>query len=67
MDKKRVVIDLARQSIEAKEDHLTLHLINTDTKYDEQYLNSLILKAKTHWKNINPDEWLHDLRGDYDT
>ncbi len=43
-----------------------LHLIDFEPKYDDQYLNSLIHKAKNNWKGINPDNWLNNLRGEYD-
>ena len=29
-------------------------------------MNSLIKKANKSWNNINPDEWLLDLRGGYE-
>ena len=35
-------------------------------KFDKDYLNSLIKKANKSWKNINPDEWLSNLRGGYE-
>ncbi len=36
-------------------------------KYDEEYLKSLRDKAKKAWLgNINPDEWLREVRGGYD-
>lgn len=43
-----------------------LELIDYDPKFDHIYLNSLIQKAKKDWNKINPDEWLVDLRGEYE-
>lgn len=44
-----------------------LELIDYHPKYDEKYLSSLRDKAKKSWLgNINPDEWLKQLRGGYD-
>lgn len=43
-----------------------LELIDYNPKFDQSYLNSLILRAKNSWKNINPDEWLLDIRGGYE-
>ena len=44
-----------------------LELIDYHPKFDSDYLNSLIKKAKKSWNNINPDEWLLNLRGGYET
>lgn len=33
------------------------------SKFDGAYLDSLIEKSKGNWKDINPDEWVNDLRG----
>jgi len=36
-------------------------------EYDEEYLKSLRDKAKKSWPaDINPDEWLKEVRGGYD-
>ena len=43
-----------------------LELIDYNPKFDKTYLNSLIEKAKKSWKNINPDEWILDIRGSYE-
>lgn len=43
-----------------------LELINYNPKFDSDYLNSLIKKAKKSWKGINTDDWLKNLRGDYE-
>jgi hypothetical protein len=40
--------------------------VNYSPKYDEAYLDNLILKANETWKDVNPDEWLHEIRGDYE-
>ncbi len=35
--------------------------------YDENYLNSLINKAKSSWSDVgDADEWLRELRGGTD-
>ncbi|MBN1950819.1 MAG: hypothetical protein JW801_06420 [Bacteroidales bacterium] len=68
--KKFGVRAIGKQNIETGEiDKRTLTLIQLldfEPKYDDQYLNSLIHKAKNNWKGINPDEWLDNLRGGYD-
>ena len=43
-----------------------IELIDYQPKFDNDYLNSLIKKAKNIWKNVNPDEWLFNLRGGYE-
>ena len=43
-----------------------IELIDYDPKFDSDYLNDLISKAKKSWKGINPDEWLLNLRGGYE-
>ena len=43
-----------------------IELIDYQPKFDNDYLNSLIKKAKDGWKNINADEWLLNLRGGYE-
>jgi len=59
-----------KQSIETGEidtKSLTLiKLIDYSPKFDNDYLNNLISKAKKNWKEINPDEWLFNLRGGYE-
>ncbi len=59
-----------KQNIETGEiDTKTLsliELIDYNPKFDSAYLNSLIKKAKNSWKDINPDEWLLNLRGGYE-
>ncbi len=59
-----------KQNIETGEiDKKTLRLIQLvdfQAKYDDDYLQSLIHKAKKNWNGINPDEWLQNLRGGYD-
>lgn len=61
---------IGKQNIETGEiDNRTLkliQLISFEPKYDDEYLKSLIHKAKNNWKGINPDEWLNNLRGGYD-
>lgn len=43
-----------------------LELIDYQPKFDNEYLNSLIKKAKKSWNHINTDEWLYNLRGGYE-
>jgi hypothetical protein len=43
-----------------------VELIDYHPRFDSDYLNSLIKKAKKSWRNINPDEWLLNLRGGYE-
>lgn len=43
-----------------------IELIDYNPKFDNDYLNQLISKAKQSWKGINPDEWLIELRGGYE-
>jgi hypothetical protein len=43
-----------------------IELIDYQPKFDNDYLNSLIKKARHSWKNVNPDEWLLNLRGGYE-
>jgi hypothetical protein len=43
-----------------------IELIDYQPKFDNDYLHSLIKKAKKSWKNIHPDEWLFNLRGGYE-
>lgn len=61
---------IGKQNIETGEiDKKTLsllELIDFSPKYDDNYLNSLINKARHNWKNINADDWLSNLRGSYD-
>lgn len=43
-----------------------LEFIDYHPKFDQEYLNRLISKAKKNWSEINPEEWLYDLRGEYE-
>jgi hypothetical protein len=43
-----------------------LELIDYKPKFDSDYLNSLIKKAKKSWNNINTDDWLFNLRSGYE-
>ncbi len=43
-----------------------LELVNYNPRYDSEYLDSLISRAKKSWKGVNTDEWLNNLRGDYE-
>lgn len=45
-----------------------VELIDYQPKYDEAYLKTLREKAKKNWLGeINPDVWLKEIRGGYDT
>lgn len=47
---------------------LTLvELIDYQPKFDSDYLDSLIMKAKKSWANVDADEWLFNVRGEYET
>lgn len=44
-----------------------IELVDYHPKYDENYLKGLRDKAKQSWLgNINPDDWLKEIRGGYD-
>ena len=43
-----------------------LELIDYNPKFDSDYISSLILKAKKNWKGVVADDWLNNLRGDYE-
>lgn len=44
-----------------------VELVDYQPKYDEQYLKSLRDKAKKNWlESIDADNWLSEIRGDYD-
>ncbi len=44
-----------------------IELVDYQPKYDESYLKLLRDKAKKSWLgNINPDNWLKEIRGGYD-
>ncbi len=43
-----------------------IELIDYNPQFDEAYLNSLIKSAKENWKDIDPEEWLLKLRGEYE-
>ena len=60
---------VGKQNIQTGEiDRSSLKLIefvDFSPKYDDKYLKGLILKAKGNWKNIDPDLWIDQIRGDY--
>jgi hypothetical protein len=62
---------VGKQNIQTGEiDKSSLKLIgfvDFSPKYDDKYLKGLILKAKNNWKNIDPDLWIDQIRGGYDT
>jgi len=43
-----------------------IELIDYHPVFDADYLSGLIAKAKKSWQNIRTDDWLNDLRGDYE-
>lgn len=43
-----------------------IELIDYNPKFNDDYINQLISKAKKNWKGVNPDEWLLNLRGGYE-
>ena len=45
-----------------------IELIDYNPSFDEDYLKNLRSKAKNSWLNkINPDEWLRQIRGNYES
>ena len=68
--KKYGVRALGKQNIETgdldKSSLTLLELIDYSPKFDQTYLNSLIKKAKSRWADVDPDEWLSEIRGDYE-
>ncbi len=45
-----------------------IELIDYNPTFDEEYLKSLRAKAKKSWlKDINPDDWLRQIRGNYES
>ncbi|MDX1542732.1 MAG: hypothetical protein R3214_02215 [Christiangramia sp.] len=43
-----------------------LELIDYNPKFDDDYLKTLITKAKNNWSGINADDWLLNMRGGYE-
>ena len=68
--RKFAVRVVGKQNIQTGEiDKSSLKLIgfiDFSPKYDDNYLKGLILKAKSNWKNIDPDLWIDQIRGGYD-
>lgn len=52
--------EIEQQSLEL------IELIDIQKKYDEDYLDRLIERATASWKDVDADEWLHELRGGYE-
>lgn len=44
-----------------------VELIDYNPKFDNDYLKTLINKAKNNWKGINADDWLLNMRGGYES
>src|SRR5690606_5441334 len=42
-----------------------IELLDYNSSFDEDYLNSLIAKASKTWKGIDAEVWLDEIRGDY--
>lgn len=61
---------IGKQQVESGEidtSSLTLiELIDIQHKYEESYLDQLIEQATGHWEGVNADDWLNDLRGNYE-
>lgn len=59
-----------KQNIETGEidtrSFILVELINYQPKFDKDYLNSLIKNAKRSLKDINSDDWVLKLRGEYE-
>lgn len=43
-----------------------IELIDYSAEFDAHYLEQLINKAKKHWIGVDPDSWLHEIRGAYE-
>lgn len=43
-----------------------VELINYEPKYDSDYLSTLIKRAKQSWKGIDTNDWLKNIRGEYE-
>ncbi len=43
-----------------------IEFLDYNPTYDQNYINQWIAKAGKHWKGVDPEKWLSELRGDYD-
>ncbi|MCB9233855.1 MAG: hypothetical protein H6581_19515 [Bacteroidia bacterium] len=43
-----------------------IELINYNPKFDPNYLSGLISKAKHSWRGVDTDDWISNLRGNYE-
>lgn len=43
-----------------------IELVDIQKKYDQDYLDKLISRATPKWENVEAEDWLDELRGDYD-
>ncbi len=43
-----------------------IELVDYNPKFDIDYLSALISKAKQSWEGVDTDEWILNLRGEYD-
>lgn len=61
---------MGKQSIETgeidKKSLKLVELIDYQPQFDHQYLSQLIHRAKPRWQEIDPDQWLQQLRGEYE-
>ncbi len=59
-----------RQNIETGEidtkSLVMIELIDYSANFDDKYLNELIAKAKRNWQGVNTEEWLQNIRGEYE-
>jgi len=69
MGRKYIGIDISHEYCELARQRV--RLIEMQPRlfyYDEAYLDSLIEKATKNWAQIkDKDDWLHQIRGNYDT
>lgn len=60
---------IGKQNLETGErdrsDLKLIQLIDYNPKYDEAYLNNLIAKASPKFQGLDADQWLREIRGDY--
>lgn len=64
------IISTGKQNMDTgeidKQSLIFKNIVEYSPKYDEDYLNSLIQKAKKTWNGMtNADNWLRELRGGY--
>lgn len=62
----QIVIDMDKKEDIGKKLLSSDEMTDYQPKFDKNYLDSLIEKAKENWKDIDADEFLNQLRGDYE-